>query len=105
MAITFGSLRHTTSGRKRKPLPKAKQYTPEFKELETKASYRRETPYYPSAKAKSTYISAPDNSYKIEESKDLLHEFQLENLGLVCTSGLDEIQVKVLRVRYRSSGR
>ena len=70
MAITFGSLRHTTSGRKRKPFPKAKQYTPEFKELETRTSYRRETPYYPSAKAKSTYISAPDNSYKIEESKN-----------------------------------
>ena len=70
MAITFGSLRHTTSGRKRKPLPKAKQYTPEFKELETRASYRRETPYYPSAKAKGTYTSAPDNSYKVEESKN-----------------------------------
>lgn len=70
MAITFGSLRHTTSGRKRKPLPKAKQYIPEFKELETRASYRRETPYYPSAKAKSTYTSAPDNSYRVEESKN-----------------------------------
>ena len=70
MAITFGSLRHTTSGRKRKPLPKAKQYTPEFKELETRTSYKRETPYYPSAKAKSTYTSAPDNSYKVEESKN-----------------------------------
>ena len=70
MALTFGSLRHTTSGRKRKPLPKAKQYTPEFKELETRTSYRRETPYYPSAKAKSTYTSAPDNSYKVEESKN-----------------------------------
>lgn len=70
MAITFGSLRHTTSGRKRKPLPKAKQYTPEFKELETRTSYRRETPYYPSAKAKGTYTSAPDTSYKVEESKN-----------------------------------
>ncbi len=70
MALTFGSLRHTTSGRKRKPLPKVKRYTPEFKELETRTSYRRETPYYPSAKAKSTYTSAPDNSYKVEESKN-----------------------------------
>jgi len=36
MALTFGSLRHTSSGRKRKPLPKAKRYTPKFEELDTK---------------------------------------------------------------------
>ncbi len=70
MALTFGSLRHTTSGRKRKPLPKTKRYTPKFEELETSTSYRRETPYYPSAEAKGTYTSAPDNSYKVEESKN-----------------------------------
>lgn len=70
MALTFGSLRHTTSGRKRKPLPKAKRYTPEFKELDTKDLYRRETPYYPSMKETGTYKPAPDNSYKVEESKN-----------------------------------
>ena len=70
MALTFGSLRHTPSGRKRKPLPKAKRYTPEFKELDTRTVYRRETPYYPSAQAKDVYIPAPDTSYKVEESKN-----------------------------------
>ncbi len=34
MALTFGSLRHTASGRKRKPLPKAKSYQPKFEPLE-----------------------------------------------------------------------
>tara|TARA_X000001382_G_scaffold55420_1_gene37955 strand:+ start:909 stop:1196 length:288 start_codon:yes stop_codon:yes gene_type:complete len=70
MALTFGSLRHTPSGRKRKPLPKAKRYTPEFKELETKSIYRRETPYYPSMKEIGAYAPAPDTSYKVEESKN-----------------------------------
>jgi hypothetical protein len=70
MALTFGSLRHTTSGRKRKPLPKAKRYTPEFKELEARPSYRRETTYYPSMKETGAYAPAPDNSYKVEESKN-----------------------------------
>jgi len=70
MALTFGSLRHTTSGRKRKPLPKAKRYTPKFEELETRTVYRRETPYYPSAQAKDVYTPAPDTSYKVEESKN-----------------------------------
>ena len=70
MALTFGSLRHTSSGRKRKPLPKANRYTPKFEELNTKDSYRRETPYYPSAEPKSVYTSAPDTSYKIKESKN-----------------------------------
>ena len=64
MAITFGSLRHTTSGRKRKPLPKTKRYTPKFEELETRPSYRRETTYYPSMKETGAYAPAPDNSYK-----------------------------------------
>ena len=70
MAITFGSLRHTTSGRKRKPLPKAKRYPPKSEELETRTVYRRETPYYPSAQAKDVYTPAPDTSYKVEESKN-----------------------------------
>ena len=70
MALTFGSLRHTTSGRKRKPLPKTKRYTPKFAELETRPSYRRETTYYPSMKETGAYAPAPDNSYKVEESKN-----------------------------------
>ncbi len=49
MALTFGSLRHTPSGRKRKPLPKAKSYTPEFQPYEPPKVYRRETRVYSSA--------------------------------------------------------
>jgi hypothetical protein len=53
MAITFGSLRHTPSGRKRKPLPKAKKRVTEWKPYEAPKSYRRETPDYPSFDDKS----------------------------------------------------
>ena len=48
MALTFGSLRHTPSGRKRKPLPKSKRYTPKFQPLEPSTTYRRETTEYKS---------------------------------------------------------
>ena len=48
MALTFGSLRHTSSGRKRKPLPKSKRYTPKFQPLQETTVYRRETPEYKS---------------------------------------------------------
>mgnify|MGYP003636796738 FL=1 len=48
MALTFGSLRHTSSGRKRKPLPTVKRYTPKFQPLEETDTYRRETPEYKS---------------------------------------------------------
>jgi len=63
MALTFGSLRHTPCGRKRKALPRAKRYTREFKELETKSFYRRETPVYPSADIKG------HNTYLVEKPK------------------------------------
>ena len=71
MAITFGSLRHTTTGRKSLAKEEVKTYTPEFEDISSSTipSNRRQTPYYPSAKAKSTYSPAPDNSYKIEVSK------------------------------------
>ena len=49
MALTFGSLRHTSSGRKRKALPKAKRYTPKFQPLVETSVYRRETKEYKSA--------------------------------------------------------
>ena len=49
LALTFGSLRHTSSGRKRKPLPKSKRYTPKFQPLEEATVYRRETKEYKSA--------------------------------------------------------
>ena len=57
MALTFGSLRHTSSGRKRKPLPKAKRYTPKFQPLEETTVYRRETKQY-----KSVDISSIDTT-------------------------------------------
>ena len=53
MALTFGSLRHTSSGRKRKPLPRAKRYTAKFQPLEQKPVYRRETKQYKSAEIDS----------------------------------------------------
>ena len=68
MAIQFGSLRHTASGRKRKPLPKSKTYTPDFKPLEPSSAYRRDTKQYASAKV-TNMASAVDDSYKLEESK------------------------------------
>jgi hypothetical protein len=49
LALTFGSLRHTSSGRKRKPLPKSKRYTPDFQPLEETDVYRRDTKEYKSA--------------------------------------------------------
>ena len=49
MALTFGSLRHTSSGRKRRPLPTVKRYTPKFQPLEDTDVYRRETKEYKSA--------------------------------------------------------
>ncbi len=50
MAHTFGSLRHTTSGRRRKPLPKKrKAYMPKFEALEATDTYRRDTTEYKSS--------------------------------------------------------
>jgi len=50
MTLTFGSLRHTTSGRKRNPLPrKTGRYVPVFKEPPLEENYRRETKQYKSA--------------------------------------------------------
>jgi len=63
MALTFGSLRHTASGRKRKPLPKSKTYTPKFEPLEVANTYRRETAHYRSADDGVGTCEAPDRSY------------------------------------------
>ena len=67
MALTFGSLRHTPSGRKRKPLPKVKKRTTEWKPYEAPKTYRRETPEYPSCDDKShctTIVEKPQLSSK-----------------------------------------
>ena len=63
MAITFGSLKHTPSGRKRKPLPKAKKYTRPFVELQQPEPYRRDTPQYKS------YEGGAHNTAKVEKPK------------------------------------
>jgi len=63
MALTFGSLRHTASGRKRKPLPKSKSYTPKFEPLQASNTYRRDTVEYKSADSGVGICTAPDRSY------------------------------------------
>ena len=63
MALTFGSLRHTYSGRKRKPLPKAKSYQPKFEPLQVTEPYRRDTKHYRSADDGVGICEAPDRSY------------------------------------------
>jgi len=70
MALTFGSLRHDYSGRKRKPL-KAKTgcYVPKFKELPADDTYRRETKQYRSVSDVFSDCSAVDRSALIKESR------------------------------------
>ena len=63
MALTFGSLRHTASGRKRKPLPKSKSYQPKFEPLEVANTYRRDTKHYSSVDDGVGTCEAPDRSY------------------------------------------
>jgi hypothetical protein len=63
MSISFGNLRYTTSGRKRKPLPKAHGYTPKFQPLEPVDTYRRETPEYKSVPDTNSICTMPDRSY------------------------------------------
>jgi len=63
MALTFGSLRHTASGRKRKPLPKSKSYTPKFEPLQVSNTYRRDTVDYKSVDDGVGTCEAPDRSY------------------------------------------
>ena len=63
MAIMFGSLRHTYSGRKRKALPKASNYQKEFKPFESKPVYRRETKQYKSVSAMASPCVVVDRSY------------------------------------------
>ena len=63
MALTFGSLRHSYSGRKRKPLPKSNRYTPKFEPMEVSDTYRRDTKHYSSAPAMGGSCEAVDRSY------------------------------------------
>ena len=72
MAITFGSLRHTPSGRKRKPLPKAKKRVTEWKPYEAPKSYRRETPDYPSCDDKSHNTRLVEKP-KLDNEKNIIN--------------------------------
>jgi len=66
MTLTFGSLRHTTSGRKRKPLQrKTGRYVPVFKEPPIEEIYRRDTKEYASA----TLLYSTDNCNIIDRSQ------------------------------------
>ena len=69
MAIQFGSLRHTASGRKRKALPKTRRYTPDFKALEVTDTYRREVKEYKSVSDVGSDCSAVDRSGWLDASK------------------------------------
>jgi len=63
MAHTFGSLRHTTSGRRRKPLPKKRNtYTPNFAPLKESDYYRRDIIEYSSAKESGSATEVVDRS-------------------------------------------
>ena len=68
MAIQFGSLRHSPSGRKRKPLPKSKGYTPKFEPLQESTAYRRDTKEYKSVADTKVVEQIVDTSYRAEVS-------------------------------------
>lgn len=62
--IICGSLRHTTSGRKKKPLPRKKSTKTAFQEYKpTTPSYRRETPEYKS------YSGTSGSTAKVEPTQ------------------------------------
>jgi hypothetical protein len=70
MGYFYGSIRHTTSGRKRKQPQRGrrKPYTPSG-ELEARSVYRRETKEYPSADIKMpANATAKPDSYRREIS-------------------------------------
>jgi len=63
MAMFYGSLRHTTSGRKKKQQRGRKNiYKPAFRPMQSTDTYRRETPEYKSAEITSAI------THKVEEN-------------------------------------
>ena len=68
MGTQFGSLNYSTTGRKRKPLPKSKGYTAEFEPLQRTTVYRRETKQYESVPNTKVVRQLVDTSYKVEVS-------------------------------------
>jgi hypothetical protein len=69
MGMIYGSMRHTSTGRKKKKnYWSTKKRTPEFKPYTPPPSFRRETPEYPSH-GPTQYTPENDKSYQLEESK------------------------------------
>ena len=70
MGMLYGSMRHTSTGRKKKTnhWTKTRKTKAPFVELKTEPVYYRETPYYPSADSKSSH----------EERASLSREEKLE---------------------------
>lgn len=69
MGMIYGSMRHTSTGRKKKKnYWTTKSRTPEFKPYTPAKVVRRETPDYPSHEL-TTYTPEKDTSFKLEESK------------------------------------
>lgn len=65
MQMTYGNTRYTTTGRKKKPLPKATRgkYNPKFEPLPANNSYTRETHNYPSNVSAGGSTSVSEKRY------------------------------------------
>lgn len=69
MGMIYGSMRHSSTGRKKKTnYWTTKTRKPEFKPYTPVKVHRRETPDYPSHEL-TTYTPEKDTSFKLEESK------------------------------------
>jgi len=68
MAIMFGSLRHTTSGRRKKKLPTPLKETRKFEKYIPENTYRREVKEYQSVTTDVAVAALPDRSVQIEVS-------------------------------------
>lgn len=62
MGMFYGSINHTTSGRKKQQRGRKKVYKPVFRLLQATDTYRRETPEYKSAEVTRVV------THKIEEN-------------------------------------
>jgi len=62
MGLFYGSINHTTSGRKKQQRGRSKVYKPAFKVLKVTEPYRRDTPEYKSAEITSA------STHKVEEN-------------------------------------
>lgn len=68
MAIFYGSMSHTFSGRKKKKLARGRKKTSTFKPLKVVEPYRRETPNYPSVSSAVSATGKAVENYRKEVS-------------------------------------